>query len=327
MRAICKLLIGRHYLKEIRTMDAKKPIFLRDYLNKQTIQIDDEAENEPEAEAICPACNNQGMLLEELEAGVLGEKAPIYRTIACPYCEKGQECTRRIWENRLKDSQLPDTYAQADLKSWGDPKHPSRLGKAKAYLACCAMFEHPKHHLSSHAVADKALRLYQDKSPDWVAKTLNERDRDLFGLMLWGDYGVGKTWLAAATLNDLIAIKQFGLYMRMSELMQSLRDSWKGDEKTSDLLERYCKAPILFIDDMSNGSEDNTPLPEYQQEYAAAIMRSRMGNELPTLVTSNWDRDRFASKWGRVCTEVMLEKLGWIQMKGRMRDVSPALGE
>jgi DNA replication protein DnaC len=121
-------------------------------------------------------------------------------------------------------------------------------------------------------------------------------------------------------------MKQYGLYMRMSELMQSLRDSWKGDEKTSDLLDRYCKAPILFIDDMSSSS-DNSPQPEYQQEYATAIMRSRMGDEQPTIVTSNWGPDRFASKRGRVSTEVMLADLIWIEMKGRMRDVSPALGE
>jgi DNA replication protein DnaC len=141
--------------------------------------------------------------------------------------------------------------------------------------------------------------------------------------MLWGDYGVGKTWLAAATLNALSQLREFALYLRMSQLMQTLRDSWKGDERTGQLLEYYCQVPILFIDDMSDSSQDVMPLPAYQQDYAAAIMRARMGDRRPTLVTSNWERERFAMKWGRVCAEVMLEGLDWIEVGGeRLRNVS-----
>jgi DNA replication protein DnaC len=96
------------------------------------------------------------------------------------------------------------------------------------------------------------------------------------GLMLWGDYGVGKTWLAAATRNAFAQEREYVLYLRMSQLMQALRDSWKGDERTGQLLEYYCPVPMLFIDDMSDRSHDVLPLPAYQQDYAAAIMRARM---------------------------------------------------
>ena len=129
--------------------------------------------------------------------------------------------------------------------------------------------------------------------------------------------------MAAATLNALAQSKQYALYMRMSQLMRTLRDSWRGEESTGKLLQNYCEVPIHFIDDMSDSSQDELPLPAYQQDYAAAIMRSRMGDRLPTLVTSNWDPDRFAAKWGRVCAEVMLEGLHWIEVGGeRLRNVS-----
>ena len=83
--------------------------------------------------------------------------------------------------------------------------------------------------------------------------------------------------------------QQYVLYLRMAPLLQSLRDTWKGDAQISALHDHYCSVPILFIDDMSDSSQDNVPLPAYQQNYAVAIMGARMGDMRPTIVTSNWD--------------------------------------
>jgi hypothetical protein len=230
-----------------------------------------------------------------------------------------------IQERRMSRTELPRKYAAADLNLWGNPKHESRRGKVKAYLSCRAMLDDPQHHVSAQRVARYHQKLFGKSSPEWVQKTLNERDDSRCGLVLWGDYGVGKTWLAAATMNALAQLNSYVLYVRMTELLQSLRDTWRGDEKTSELLQKYAKAQVLFIDDMSDSSQDDVPLPAYQQDYAAQIMRERMGNMMPTIVTTNWGRETFEAKWGSVCTEVMRDGLHWIQMSGRMRDVSNTL--
>jgi DNA replication protein DnaC len=174
-----------------------------------------------------------------------------------------------------------------------------------AYLACRAMVDDQEHQVSLHRLAQYHLRLYPKSSPDWVHKALAAPDKPRCGVVLWGDYGVGKTWLAAATMNALAQLNSYVLYVRMGDLLQSLRDSWYGDEKTNELLQKYTEATVLFIDDMSDSSRDDAPLPVYQQEYAAAIMRKRMGNHSPTIVTTNWGKELFEAKWGSVCTEVM----------------------
>jgi DNA replication protein DnaC len=276
----------------------------------------------------CPNCRDLGVVQEILEEGILGVKQVRARLISCPYCEKGQARAREILSRRLERTRLPSQYAEADLNRWGDPTHPNRKGKVKAFMACRAMLSHEKHLVSSHTIANYLLKLYGKSSPQWVTASLEQANDVRNGLVLWGDYGTGKTWLAAATMSALAQMNQYVLYMRMSQLMQSLRDSWKSDESTGRLLQDYCEVPILFIDDMSDSSQDTLPLPSYQQDYAAVIMRSRMGDRLPTLVTSNWDPDRFALKWGRVCAEVMLEGLHWIKVGGeRLRNVSSAREE
>jgi hypothetical protein len=310
-------------------MKAKKPILLNEYLQNLRIEADassdENALDDPEPD--CEACRNLGVLKDVLEAGILGVKAERSRLISCPYCPKGQRREREIAERRMSRTQLPRKYATADLNHWGDPRHESRQGKVKAYLACRAMLDDPEHQVSSQRLARYYLKLFGASSPDWVHAALAVPDVSRSGVLLWGDYGVGKTWLAAATMNALSQLNSYVFYLRMADLLQTLRDSWRGEEKTSALLQHYADAQVLFIDDMSDSSRDDLPLPAYQQDYAAAIMRERMGHLRPTLVTTNWGWERFEQKWGSVCTEVMREGLHWIQMSGRMRDVSNSLGE
>jgi hypothetical protein len=311
------------------SMKAKNPISLREHLQTWPLEIDSASEESEEETPTppCERCKGLGVLKEVLEAGELGVKAERSRIISCLYCQKGHLREREIQDRRLSRTELPSKYAAADLNRWGDPQHESRKGKVKAYLACRAMLEDPKHLVSSQRVAKYHLRLFGKNSPSWVHQDLAAADQSRCGIVLWGDYGVGKTWLAAATMNALAQLNSYVLYMRMTDLLQSLRDSWRGDEKTGELLQKYAMAQVLFIDDMSDSSQDSHPLPAYQQDYAAAIMRERMGNMRPTIVTTNWNWETFSTKWGRVCAEVMREDLNWIEMTGRMRDLSDTLGE
>ena len=62
-------------------------------------------------------------------------------------------------------------------------------------------------------------------------------------------------------MNALAQLNNYVLYVRMTDLLQSLRDSWRGDEKTSELLRKYAEAKLLFVDDMSDSSRDKTAIP------------------------------------------------------------------
>lgn len=317
-------------------MNDKKPTSLREELIRVQQQLDntpriegDEQETPP-----CETCGGLGQFHALLKEAVPGVSFPEYRLIPCSNCEKGQKLSRELLDKRLSRTKLPERYADAGLNKWGNPAHNSREGKVQAFFSCREFVDDERHYVSSHAIASRILKFYEGKKPnDMVLSALRKLETKLQspdsvrnGLVLWGDYGVGKTWLAAAAMNDLSKIGEYVLYMRMSQLLQTLRDSWKTEEKTGDLLSHYSTVPILFIDDMSDNSSDDKPLAPHQQDFAAAIMRNRMGDMLPTIVTTNWEQTAFEHKWGSVCAEVMFEGLHWIKVSGaKLRDVTAEL--
>ncbi|MEL6524391.1 MAG: hypothetical protein AAFQ07_01660, partial [Chloroflexota bacterium] len=92
-------------------------------------------------------------------------------------------------------------------------------------------------------------------------------------------------------------------------------------------IRQYTTIPILFIDDMSDNSPHDRPLSPHQQDFAAQIMRERMGDERPTIVTTNWEPNIFTKKWGQVCADVMLESLHWLEVSGeKLRDTKTKWG-
>jgi glutaredoxin len=328
-------------------LNEKKQTFLRKDANAKTLRealndvqhgIDKtpriEGEEHSYEPATCDTCKGVGQYWELLKEGIPGVSFPEKRLVPCPSCEKGRALNRELLDKRLARTKLPERYAEASLVKWGNPIHPSREGKVQALFACREFVDSGKHQVSSHAVATRILNFYDGKNPNGMVLSalrkleakLEAPDSIRNGLVLWGDYGVGKTWLAAAAMNDLAKAGEYVLYMRMSQLLQTLRDTWKSEEKTGDLLTHYSTVPVLFIDDMSDNSVDDKPLPPHQQDFAAAIMRNRMGDMLPTLVTTNWEQPAFEHKWGSVCSEVMFEGLHWIKVGGaKLRDITTEL--
>ncbi|MEL6524392.1 MAG: ATP-binding protein, partial [Chloroflexota bacterium] len=181
----------------------------------------------PEAEAPCETCSSKRFVTATDRTN---PNAPA-RIVPCPTCRPAQlaEYKQRLYQSRLQRTRLPKKYQDVSLDDWGDPSHSSRQGKVTAFLAMWAMVNHPKHMVSSHAIAHDLRGIFGDV-PDWVTAMLSESDDLRPGVALYGTYGVGKTWLAAAAMNELTNRGASVLYMRMSHLVQSLRDTWKSDE-------------------------------------------------------------------------------------------------
>ena len=58
-------------------------------------------------------------------------------------------------------------------------------------------------------------------------------------------------------------------------------------------MEKYCEVPVLFIDDL--GTEKDSD--RVRQQYGK-IIDERVGNELPTVYTSNLDLDHIGKTLG-----------------------------
>ena len=101
-----------------------------------------------------------------------------------------------------------------------------------------------------------------------------------------GNTGVGKTHLAAAMANALLARGQLVLFLNVPELLNFLRAGFHArDARDPDFdtrLQTIKDFPILILDDW--GAQSDTP---WADEQLYLILNHRTERALPTVVTSN----------------------------------------
>lgn len=107
------------------------------------------------------------------------------------------------------------------------------------------------------------------------------------GLYLYGNFGSGKTYLIAATLNELAKEGIKSAIVFWPEFLNDLKASFNSRIKTEfdTKYNSIRKAPILLIDDI--GAESVTSWS--RDDILCPILQYRMDNKLPTFFTSNLD--------------------------------------
>lgn len=107
-------------------------------------------------------------------------------------------------------------------------------------------------------------------------------------LVIYGGKGNGKTHLAAAAANHLIAHDQPVLFVNVPEFLDWLRESYSRssfddtEETFTRRFELVRNAPVLILDDL--GAESDTP---WANEKLYILLNYRLEMCLPTLITSN----------------------------------------
>ena len=117
-------------------------------------------------------------------------------------------------------------------------------------------------------------------------------------LVLYGGKGNGKTHLAAAAANHLIARGRPVLFVNVPEFLDWLRESYsrpsfdEGAESFTHRFELVRDAPVLILDDL--GAESGTA---WANEKLYILLNYRLEMSLPTMITSNL---RFEDFPGRI---------------------------
>ncbi|HSV85644.1 MAG TPA: ATP-binding protein [Levilinea sp.] len=121
-------------------------------------------------------------------------------------------------------------------------------------------------------------------------------------LLLSGDYGCGKTHLAAAVANAVVELGVPTLFLTIPDLLDWLRFSYDSPETSFEQrFDEIRNIRLLVLDDL--GTQNATP---WAQEKLFQIINHRYVNRLPTVVTTNVD---LQSIDGRISSRLKDDKL------------------
>lgn len=252
----------------------------------------------------CQTCHDRHYVSYDVQYG----DERFGKLFPCPDCAGGQALYERRWKSRLLGAELPTEYQSLTFESWLSLPPEMQQGKMLA-LACAQLFvQSPDRSVSLQTAFQLAGR---QLDVDIVRKSL----------IFQGLPGIGKTGLAAAIVNELLAQNQSVLYIRTQDFIESVKDSFKGSRKDGDdtqsIIDVVKTAPTLILDEF-NVTIDG----EWRQEIIENVIRYRYGNSLPTVLTCNATRTELEHQWGIRTTNVLFAMAHWIPMGGEsLRDL------
>ena len=118
-----------------------------------------------------------------------------------------------------------------------------------------------------------------------MIKFVNDYPENRKGLYLYGDFGVGKSFMVAALAHDLS--EKRGVSSTLLHYPSFVIDVKNaiGDGNVKNLVDEIKQAEVLILDDI--GAEQSTPW--VRDEILQVILQYRIQEDLPTFFTSNFN--------------------------------------
>ncbi len=201
-----------------------------------------------EADPDCPICGGIGYLRQDLPITDPG----FGKLILCSCRERSRARQDQVRLYRLSNL---DAFKDMTFESF---KTTGRIG----------MGETQTHSLE---LAFNQSRQYAQNLSGW--------------LLLTGGYGCGKTHLAAAVANFVVAFGVPTLFLTVPDLLDWLRYSYDSTETSFESrFEEIRSVRLLVLDDL--GTQNATP---WSEEKLYQIINHRYMLKLPTIITTNLD--------------------------------------
>ncbi len=113
-------------------------------------------------------------------------------------------------------------------------------------------------------------------------------ERGQQGILLMGPSGVGKTFLVAAFIHEIVFRHGIpALFRDFFHLLSELRSGYSQDKPESELIEPLVDVEVLVIDELGKGR--NTP---WEQNILDVIISHRYNSRKTTVFTSNYTDSR-----------------------------------
>lgn len=139
----------------------------------------------------------------------------------------------------------------------------------------------PDPELRKHTFEnDLGYNLKQIEMAKQYVRHWEEFQKTASGLLLWGNVGTGKSFIAGCIANALLDKGVPVIMTNFARLLNKLTDMYSGDRNAYiDSFKRY---PLMIIDDL--GIERNS---EFAREQVFSVIDSRYRSQLPMIVTTN----------------------------------------
>ncbi|EON71517.1 primosomal protein [Lysinibacillus sphaericus OT4b.31] len=125
-----------------------------------------------------------------------------------------------------------------------------------------------------------------NRAADFVQRTRETGVLPTKGFYLYGQFGVGKSFVLGALANELATIKVRSVVVFVPEFLREMKNAI-GDNSLQEKIDYVKKAPVLMLDDL--GAE--TMSAWTRDEILGTIFHYRMAEQLPTFITSNFNYD------------------------------------
>ena len=160
----------------------------------------------------------------------------------------------------------------------------------------------------SHMSFDSWRRAANTDEAFTAALSLASGEASFSTLVLFGQYGNGKTHLLVAITQKMTALKRFARYRYVPSLLQELRATFDRQDMGPDLaglLESYGSHGLLGLDDLGAGKSQPSPWSIEQMEI---IINERYESGKGLVVTTNLGVRELAEKWSPRIAERLFDR-------------------
>ena len=108
------------------------------------------------------------------------------------------------------------------------------------------------------------------------------------GLIIFGNIGYKKTYLAACIANKMIEQNKIALMEKSTSIIDRIKESFNKERLSEiEIIELYSNVDMLIIDDFGNEN-----LSRWALEKLYKIISSRYDNELPIVITTRYNKEQ-----------------------------------
>lgn len=129
--------------------------------------------------------------------------------------------------------------------------------------------------------------------------------RQGMGLYLSGDIGVGKTMLSNLALKDLVKFGYTCFATTFSQTIEMYTAGWADKEQKAWFQHKFMNSQFLLLDDV--GKERDTKIALSETTFDA-ILRQRVTDGLPTLITTNPGASEMEERYGKAILSLIREQ-------------------